>query len=61
MSVGEREIVKGMYPKSKRWAGRVEQMPDGQVHMIYLRYTTMLDEQMKDIPDNINSTEEEEF
>lgn len=61
MSVDEREVVKGMYPKSRRWGARVDRMPDGQVHMIYIRYMNTLDEQKNDIPDNHNSTEEEEF
>lgn len=51
MSVDEREVVKGMYPKSKRWASRVDRMSDGQAHAIYVRYMNTLDKQCEDVPD----------
>lgn len=33
----ERELLKLAYPKSKKWADKVNKMPDSQVVAVYLR------------------------
>lgn len=33
----EREFVKALYPKSRRWASRVDKMSDAQVFAIYTK------------------------
>ena len=38
----ERERIKGVYPKSKKWAARVDKMPDAQVHAIFMRFQDLL-------------------